>query len=70
MRGCVGTTDRVLRVLIGLAALAAGLTHAGGLGAGWAYVADAVGVIGLLTGIFGRCPLYAVLGVRTCGKAA
>lgn len=70
MRGCVGTTDRVIRVLIGLAALVAGLTQAAALGTGWAYAADAVGVIGLVTGILGRCPLYGALGVQTCRRPA
>jgi hypothetical protein len=70
MRGCTGTTDRLIRMLIGVVALSVGVTHAAGIGAGWAYVADAVGVIGLATGIIGRCPLYAVLGVQTCRRPA
>jgi uncharacterized membrane protein len=70
MRGCVGTTDRVVRVLVGIVALAVGLTQAASIGVGWAYVADAVGVIGLATGVFGLCPLYALLGMQTCKKSA
>jgi hypothetical protein len=53
----------------GIAALALGLTQAAGIGTGWAYVADAVGVIGLVTGLLGRCPLYALLSVQTCRRA-
>ena len=54
-----GTLDRAIRVIVGLAVLS--LTIAGphtlwGL----------VGVIPLLTGIVGFCPLYRVLGIRTC----
>jgi hypothetical protein len=70
MRGCVGSTDRIVRILVGVIALAIGLTQIGSLGSGWAVVADAVGVIGLATGLFGRCPLYAVLGVQTCKETA
>ncbi|HLN12908.1 MAG TPA: DUF2892 domain-containing protein [bacterium] len=70
MRGRVGATDRAVRVLVGGVALLMGLTQAGSIGAGWAYVADAVGVIGLVTGLVGRCPLYALCGVETCGKSA
>jgi hypothetical protein len=70
MRGCVGTADRVVRVLIGIVALAVGLTQGAGIGTGWAYAADAVGVIGLGTGLFGRCPLYALLSVQTCKRSA
>jgi hypothetical protein len=70
MRGCVGATDRIVRILIGVAALAIGLTQAGSLGPAWAVVADVVGVIGLITGLLGRCPLYALLGMHTCRKTA
>jgi len=69
MRGCVGTYDRMLRVVVGLAALAIGLTQAGALDSGWAYAADTVGVIGLVTGLIGRCPLYGLLGTQTCARS-
>ena len=65
MRGCTGTTDRVICMLIGIVALGVGLTA---LGTGWAYAADAVGVIGIVTGILGRCPLYALFRLQTCGR--
>lgn len=70
MRACTGTADRLIRILIGIVALGVGVTHAAGVGGGWAYVADAVGVVGLVTGIVGRCPLYAVIGVQTCRRPA
>lgn len=70
MRGCVGSGDRMARVLIGIIALLVGLALRGTIGTGWAYVADIVGAIALLTGLAGYCPLYAVLGVRTCGRPA
>ncbi len=73
MRGCVGPADRVIRIIIiiiiGGIAVALGVS-AGTLGLipGWAYVLDAVGAIGLLTGIAGWSPLYALFGAQTCGK--
>lgn len=56
-----GTLDRGLRVLAGLALLAMAVT--GVLGP-WAYI----GVVPLLTGALGWCPLYTLLGVNTCPR--
>jgi hypothetical protein len=69
MRGCVGSGDRVLRVVIGVAALTWALVQRGQMAAGWTYVLYLVAAIGLLTGLAGRCPLYVLLGVQTCGTA-
>ena len=54
-----GTVDRVLRIVAGLALI--GLAATGKVGA-WGYI----GVVPLLTGAIGWCPLYTVLGIRTC----
>lgn len=55
----VGSMDRILRIIVGLALIA--LTTAGIIGVwGW------IGVVPLLTGIFRFCPAYAVLGMSTC----
>jgi hypothetical protein len=54
-----GTLDRVLRVVLGLVLL--GLAITGELGV-WAYL----GVVPLLTGLVGMCPLYMLLGINTC----
>ena len=54
-----GTSDRVLRVIIGLVVLA--LVFVGPkTPLGW------IGVVPLLTGLVGFCPLYRVLGINTC----
>jgi hypothetical protein len=55
----VGTLDRAVRVVIGLALLS--LTVAGphtlwGL----------IGIVPLATAALGSCPLYSLLGLRTC----
>jgi Protein of unknown function (DUF2892) len=56
-----GNVDRALRVIIGLAVISLVFvgpkTHWGWLG-----------VIPLLTGLAGWCPLYALFGINTSGK--
>ena len=54
-----GVIDRSLRVLAGLVLI--GLAATGTVGA-WGYV----GVVPLLTGAVGMCPLYSLLGINTC----
>jgi hypothetical protein len=54
-----GHLDRVLRIIAGLALI--GLAATGHVGL-WGYV----GVVPLLTGAVGFCPLYTVLGINTC----
>ncbi len=54
-----GSIDRVLRVVVGL--LLIGLAYGGQVGA-WGYI----GVVPLLTGLLGTCPLYSILGINTC----
>jgi hypothetical protein len=54
-----GTVDRVLRVVVGLTLIALSVT--GTVGA-WGYI----GIVPLLTGANGFCPLYTVLGINTC----
>jgi hypothetical protein len=57
-----GKTDRVLRVIIGLALLA--LVFVGPQTAwGW------IGLVPLLTGLFGFCPVYRLVGFNTCPRA-
>jgi hypothetical protein len=56
----VGTVDRLLRIVVGLALIA--LAATGTVGA-WGYI----GVVPLLTGVFRFCPAYTLLGANTCG---
>lgn len=51
--------ERVIRVGIGLALI--GLAVAGKVGV-WGYL----GVIPVMTGLLGSCPLYTLLGFSTC----
>ncbi|MEZ6010378.1 MAG: DUF2892 domain-containing protein [Hyphomonas sp.] len=54
-----GTIDRVLRVIVGLALIA--IVFVGPkTPLGW------IGLVPLLTGLAGTCPLYSILGISTC----
>ncbi len=55
-----GTLDRTLRVVAGLALIGMAATGVIGL---WGYI----GVVPVLTGALGFCPVYTVLGINTCG---
>ncbi|MFI4889259.1 MAG: DUF2892 domain-containing protein [Steroidobacterales bacterium] len=59
MNANVGTIDRAVRIIAGLALIA--LAALGKVG-WWGYL----GVIPLATGIFRFCPAYTLLGIRTC----
>jgi len=61
MKTNVGGIDRVLRVTVGIALLAWLL-----LGDGDARWWGAIGVVPLVTGLLVSCPLYTLLGLRTC----
>ena len=54
-----GKLDRTLRVIAGLGILS--LVFVGPQTAwGW------VGVVPLVTGLIGNCPVYSILGINTC----
>ncbi len=57
-----GTIDRALRVILGLA-LIAGYFMNGGGAFSWLYL---LGIVPLVTGLIGSCPLYTILGINTC----
>jgi hypothetical protein len=61
-----GLIDRVVRVIVGLALLYLGFISMGGATAGLAI--GVVGVLALLTGMVGFCPLYALLKINTLRK--
>jgi hypothetical protein len=54
-----GGLDRALRVIVGLGLLA--ITQWGPKTA-WGYL----GLVPLLTGLVGTCPMYTLFGIRTC----
>ena len=57
----VGGVDRILRIVVGIALIAAAATGAIGV---WGYI----GVVALATGLMGWCPPYAILGFNTCKR--
>ena len=61
MKTNVGTVDKVLRIVVGLALLSLYFVLEG-QARWWALV----GLVPLLRGVFGVCPLYSLLGINTC----
>ncbi len=68
MKRNVGTIDRVIR--IGIALIIGVLYLTGQLSGTAAVILGIVALILLITGLFGSCPLYAVLGMSTCPRKA
>lgn len=58
----MGTVDRALRVIVGLALIAMAATGTVGMW-GW------IGVVPVLTALVGFCPAYTLLGFKTCKSA-
>jgi len=55
----VGTIDRVLRIVVGLALISIVFI---GPQTPWGWI----GVVPLATALMGYCPLYSLLGIKTC----
>ena len=58
-----GTLDRALRVILGLALISIVFV---GPQTPWGWI----GLIPLVTGLVGICPLYSILGINTCSSGA
>lgn len=54
-----GSLDRAVRVVAGLVLLSIAFV---GPQTPWGYI----GIVPLVTGLVGFCPLYSVLGIKTC----
>lgn len=61
MKRNAGTADRIVRIIIGIAALGAGYYFQSWLGL--------IGLVPLFTGLIGWCALYPMLGINTCKKS-
>jgi hypothetical protein len=57
----VGTVDRAVRIVVGVALLSMLFLVQGP----WSY-AGLIGLVPLLTAALGTCPLYTLLGIGTC----
>jgi len=64
MQTNVGSTDRIIRAIVGIAALIGAVALGIGTGGGIALLV--VGAIMVVTAAVGFCPLYRVLGLNTC----
>lgn len=60
MKRNIGRTDRIVRVIIGLAIIWAGFTYENGWGV--------LGIIPLVTAAIGYCPAYTPFKFSTCRK--
>lgn len=58
-----GTFDRALRIIVGLALL---VWFFADNGMGALHYAKLIGIVPLVTGLIGSCPLYSILGLSTC----
>ncbi|WP_127478082.1 YgaP family membrane protein [Sulfurivermis fontis] len=59
MKANVGTVDKVVRIIAGLAIIGWGVAAGNWLGA--------IGIVPLATALLGFCPAYSLMGVNTCG---
>lgn len=59
MKANVGGIDKVLRIAVGIVLIAMAYMNIVGV---WGYI----GVVPLLTGLIGWCPIYPILGIKTC----
>lgn len=59
----VGTTDRIIRVILGIGLLAGFFLNPSD--SGWRYL-YLIGIIPLVTGLMSTCPIYSILGIGTC----
>ena len=58
MKANVGSADKIIRIILGVAIIAAGFMYGSWLGA--------IGVIPILTAFMSFCPLYSIFGINTC----
>ena len=61
MKRNVGNLDKILRVIVGLALISLSVTNTIGWG-------GYLGIIPLIGGLIGYCPLYSILGISTTKK--
>lgn len=57
-----GTLDRIVRVVVGIAVLALIFVYPDAAWRWWALI----GLVPLITGLVGTCPIYSIFGISTC----
>ncbi|MEE9403460.1 MAG: DUF2892 domain-containing protein [Algisphaera sp.] len=64
----VGSTDRIIRIILGIAVIALAFVFRGSLGNIGLGIGAAIGLVFIGTGIFRFCPAYVPFGLSTrCG---
>jgi hypothetical protein len=58
MKRNMGSADRIVRIIVGLGVIAAGVYYQSWLGV--------IGIVPLATAIVGWCPAYLPFGISTC----
>jgi hypothetical protein len=64
MEKTVGSTDKIIRIIIGIILLI--IAFALPVGAVLKVILVIFGIVALITAISGLCPLYSLLGINTC----
>jgi hypothetical protein len=64
----VGMIDRGVRIILGIVLIAVFALNM--VAAPWSYLVALIGLIALVTGVAGTCPLYSLLGITTLEKKA
>ncbi|TAN30374.1 MAG: DUF2892 domain-containing protein [Actinomycetota bacterium] len=67
MKKTVGTIDRVIRVVVAIAAVIAAFSA--GASTAWGIVLLIAALILLVTGLSGYCPIYSALNIDTLSSA-
>lgn len=62
MNSNVGSFDRVVRIIAGLALIAFAVLAKD---VSWSWIGW-IGLVPLITGIAGRCPAYSIFGISSC----
>ena len=70
MSANVGSADRFLRIVLGLALIIVPFAMSGGIfdGMSMKIGAAVVGAVLVVTALAGRCPLYSLFGISTCKR--
>lgn len=65
----VGSTDKIIRILVGVVLLALAFVSLGGFATAGGVIATVVGVVLIATAVINFCPAYRLLGLRTNKEA-
>jgi len=64
----VGSLDRTVRIILGLALLAMALAVPAASLGGWRWILALIGAVLLVTGLVRVCPAYLPFGISTCRR--